>query len=279
MPNLDFSVLQIGARYDRPTLAQLWGYESFQAISRGVVTPRGSTQIILFVTRVKQASFTQFNDFTSGDLLYWEGESGHGSDDRIIGAPAADVEIHLFYREIHHTPFEYRGLIELLTHELRTTDPSRFVFRLKHDLGELDDLSVHQHELADAPPTEREALVKARLGQGRFRQQLLQFWGGCSVSGAWLPAVLRASHIKPWRACSNAERLDPANGLLLLPQYDSLFDQGYITFSDAGDLIVSSAIASIPPAALGLDLAAKIRKLVPGQSAYLQHHRQHVFAP
>jgi putative restriction endonuclease len=38
--------------------------------------------------------------------------------------------------------------------------------------------------------------------------------------------MLRASHIKPWSDCSNRERLDPLNGLLLVAHIDALFDNG-----------------------------------------------------
>jgi len=51
---------------------------------------------------------------------------------------------------------------------------------------------------------------RARLGQGRFREGLMGVWGGrCAVTGVDLPPLLTASHIKPWRAASNPERLDP----------------------------------------------------------------------
>lgn len=67
-------------------------------------------------------------------------------------------------------------------------------------------------------------------------------WGGrCAVTGVDVPPLLTASHIKPWRAATNPERLDPYNGLLLLPQYDRLFDRGLITFADDGRMQVSEA--------------------------------------
>lgn len=63
--------------------------------------------------------------------------------------------------------------------------------------------------------TTRRALIDARRGQGRFRSELDDYWGhACAVTNCKVRAVLRASHIKPWRLASNAERLDPANGIL-----------------------------------------------------------------
>jgi hypothetical protein len=91
----------------------------------------------------------------------------------------------------------------------------------------------------DLTPTQREALVQARRGQGRFRQDLLQEWGGCAVVGCTAPSVLGASHIKPWKKSSDEERLDAANGLLLSANLDALFNDGLVTFGDDGRMSVS----------------------------------------
>ena len=83
--------------------------------------------------------------------------------------------------------------------------------------------------------TEREYIRAARLGQGSFRKSLFQeFAGRCPLTGIENPALLRASHIKPWSKCTNAERLDPKNGLLLSVTADALFDDGLLTFSVGG---------------------------------------------
>lgn len=83
---VSFEKIHIGKEYERPYLADIWGYKAFQAISRGVVTPAGSNYIILFVTKEKQEALTQYNDYLDGDLLHWEGEEKHSSDDRVINA-------------------------------------------------------------------------------------------------------------------------------------------------------------------------------------------------
>ena len=223
-------VLELGRLYTRPELAELWGYESFHAIARGVVTPRDHDTIVLFVTREKQESLTQYQDVLSGDRLHWEGEKGHGNDDRIARAHETGEEIHLFYRDVHHTPFRYHGQV-LLTRFTRLGDqPSKFTFALVHDLSPHDDIAQHEAEFAEVEDTEREAIVKARVGQGDFREALLSRWGGCAITGINRADLIRASHIKPWRYSTNSERLDPFNGLLLLPQYDP----GLFTRSWAG---------------------------------------------
>lgn len=121
--------LLLGEIYTRKELADLWGYENEKAISRGIITPKGSKIIILFVTRIKQKNFIQYKDYFEGDLLYMEGEKQHGSDNRIIQAGAAGEKIYLFYRERHHQPFVYYGLIQLISFTRNTPSPSEFVFQ------------------------------------------------------------------------------------------------------------------------------------------------------
>jgi hypothetical protein len=81
--------------------------------------------------------------------------------------------------------------------------------------------------------TEREVLAKARVGQGRFRADLVATWRKgevCALTGLAVPEMLIAAHIKPWRDSTNAERLDPMNGLLLVAHADKLFDRYLMSF-------------------------------------------------
>lgn len=274
---LSFSRIQIGKRYERPWLANEWGYSSYRAFAKGVFCPRDSKQVILFVTRIKQQSLEQYEDYISGEYLFWEGEKGHGHDARIANASSTGDLIHLFYREIHHSPFEYRGLVTLVKMVTIPSKPARFVFRLAHDLGPQDDILTHQQELANVTETERQALTKARIGQGTFRQQLLEMWEGCAVTDVRLPNVLRASHIKPWRFSTNSERLDPYNGLLLLPQYDQLFDKGLISFDENGEILRSPALDGIEPAKIGIDVKDRLRSLSRRHRRFLEYHRAQIF--
>ena len=93
-------------------------------------------------------------------------------------------------------------------------------------------------ELQQVPSaTERDALTKARLGQGLFRQRVAEQEPICRVTGLARQEFLIASHIKPWRECDHQERLDGANGLLLSPHVDKLFDRHWISFDRDGQLI------------------------------------------
>lgn len=123
--------------------------------------------------------------------------------------------------------------------------------------------------------TEAERLVVQRVGQNLFRNALMDYWQGhCCVTGLAVPALLRASHIKPWAKCqSDDERLDVFNGLLLAPHIDALFDGGWISFSDQGGLLVSEALPYAARTKLGLSLGWTIRNLKPAHVPYLTFHR------
>jgi putative restriction endonuclease len=277
---VSFETLNIGQEYDRPYLANIWGYKGFQAISRGVVTPSGTNFIILFVTKKKQEALTQYNDFLDGDQLHWEGEEKHSSDTRLINAKSANDEIHLFYRDIHHAPFVYYGQIHLKEHRVLSSSPSQFVFKIEKYSNSQDifaDIETHQDEFKSLEKTEKESIVKSRIGQGLFRDRVVELWGGCSVTGLSNLALLRASHIKPWRDSTNQERLDPMNGLLLQPTLDHLFDLGLITFDQTGAVIISPRLSQNDTKKLQLGDNLKLRSVPYRLKGYMEHHRSHVF--
>lgn len=125
--------------------------------------------------------------------------------------------------------------------------------------------------------TEREQLTSARIGQELYRKRLEEIETCCRVTGLAELTHLRASHIKPWRACTDAEKLDGNNGLLLSPHVDHLFDQGYISFTDTGDLLVSTSLK--PSVLTQWKLANNVNVGVfnPAQRSYLAYHRQYIF--
>ena len=91
----------------------------------------------------------------------------------------------------------------------------------------------------DLSNTERINLVKSRIGQGTFRQKLISYWSACAITGLKDTSLLVASHIKPWRASNNGERLNAFNGLLLSPNLDKVFDAGLLTFEPSGYIKLS----------------------------------------
>lgn len=141
-------------------------------------------------------------------------------------------------------------------------------------------LRTFEKRVAALPKTtEAERLVVQRVGQNLFRDGLLDLWEWrCAVTGLAIPALLRASHIKPWADCeTDAERLDVYNGILLAPHLDAAFDLGFITVQDDGSIVVSDALDADARAVLGLDQQLRVRGLADGHRSYLPWHRQRVF--
>ena len=121
--------------------------------------------------------------------------------------------------------------------------------------------------------TERKGLVTSRVGQGEYRQALLdKFEGKCAVTQLGIEEVLIASHIVPWRDSNDFERLDPDNGILLSPNYDALFDKHLISFEDSGEIIVSPMIKPNQLSLLGISTEAKI-SVTELMKPYLARHR------
>lgn len=124
--------------------------------------------------------------------------------------------------------------------------------------------------------TEAERLVIQRVGQDIFRDRLMTYWHGrCPLTCISDPALLRASHIKPWKSCDNdAERLDVHNGLLLSALWDAAFDKGLVTFDDDGTSVVSSHLSEEAANALGSHAPIC---LTSKHLNYLKWHRFNVF--
>ncbi len=125
--------------------------------------------------------------------------------------------------------------------------------------------------------TEKQNLTLSRVGQGRFRNQLIEYWKGCAISKFDKVNLLVASHIKPWRVCNNYERLDVNNGLLLTPNYDKLFDRGYINFDNNGKIIISKYLSLDDQKILNIDTNLKIERLNDHHKEYLKYHVNNCF--
>jgi predicted restriction endonuclease len=122
--------------------------------------------------------------------------------------------------------------------------------------------------------TEKESLIKSRLGQGAFRKDLVEYWQGCAVTSYQSSKLLVASHIKPWRSSDNKERMDKYNGLLLIPNLDKAFDQGFMSFKKNGAVLISELLHK--PILLGIKSDFKI-KISEQHQEYLEYHRDIVF--
>lgn len=87
--------------------------------------------------------------------------------------------------------------------------------------------------------------VKVRVRQSVFRKRVLEnFNYQCCLTGVKEIGLLVASHIIPWSSKIET-RLSPHNGLCLSVLYDGLFDNGYFTFNETGELIITSRIENL----------------------------------
>jgi predicted restriction endonuclease len=156
------------------------------------------------------------------------------------------------------------------------------------DLFETELLGISEWEETEAQrilqtkalaETTRKALIKARVGQGLFRKRLTQFEDHCRVTDVQYAPHLFASHIKPWRESTNEERLNGENGLLLTPSIDHLFDRGFISFEDSGELLISDVAHKDSMRRMGVDTERVVRvgTFSEGQKGFLAHHRRAVF--
>ncbi|WP_165905027.1 HNH endonuclease [Parashewanella curva] len=130
------------------------------------------------------------------------------------------------------------------------------------------DLIIRDNEMSE---TQKSLMVNTRIGQGRFREDLIQYWDGCAVTGYQNNDFLIASHIKPWSKSDNAERHDPFNGLLLLANIDKAFDLGYISFESTGKILISEQLDEYQ--ALGINDHMKVA-LSKQHKDYLAFHRE-----
>lgn len=136
----------------------------------------------------------------------------------------------------------------------------------------------HQIEQDDSiPQTQRDALIQSRRGQGVFRQRVLGLEQECRITRVSNRTHLIASHCKPWRDSSDGERLDGENGLLLTPSMDHLFDRGFISFEDNGDLILSPVADTCSLHRMGIpEIRPNVGRFSEGQRYYLDYHRKSV---
>lgn len=130
---------------------------------------------------------------------------------------------------------------------------------------------------ADVPPAVVTQLVNARRGQGLFRARVRVLEPGCRVTGVREKHHLRASHIKPWAKSTDEEKLHAANGLLLAPHIDHLFDRGFISFDDNGEMLASPRLEADVHERWSLGKRERPRAFLTDQKHFLEFHRSNIF--
>lgn len=303
------SALEIGSRYSKADLAKLLDEPNLASVREGIFYRQGSPETLLFVDLEKEgkADRFHFNDYFDGEYFHWDSQTTqHIDSPKIVEIVEGRVVVHLFVRRFQKIksktqPFVYCGLVEYESHLEDTAKPVHIVFRnLDYDdFTENDDLiqlylwkpdvsgkqtsnpsgrkepsKKRRGRYKKPNKTERTGLVTSRVGQGWYRREVIEKWRGrCAVTGCDLKQILIASHIVRWSECSDHERLDPENGILLSPNVDSLFDRHLISFDDDGRLLVSDLVSEESLRMLGVSEGTKI-SLTDGMRAYLARHRE-----
>ncbi|AXB55213.1 HNH endonuclease [Flavobacterium fluviale] len=204
------------------------------------------------------------------------------------GYMRSDDKIWKIWRELILPKISYLSILKLFPVS-PTEENNKPIFYFRILLDYQFRTFVHPSSLLlieeDLPVVEEIEEIKKsyRIGQERYRRAVIEYMPQCPFSKLTDERILIASHIKPYSVCIREKREDQAldylNGLSLSPTYDRLFDQGYITFSDSGELICGTQLSAYTWDKLNINPAAKnkMRIFPENREYYLDYHRKHVF--
>ncbi|MCE5221641.1 MAG: hypothetical protein LLF98_10365 [Clostridium sp.] len=118
-------------------------------------------------------------------------------------------------------------------------------------------------------------IQKRRIGQAEYREDLIKYYGKCQICGIESRELLVASHIKDFSKSENNEATDLYNGFLFCNGHDGIFDKGLISFTDEGNVMVSSKLSKhdldiIKPETIKMNILEEQKK-------YLKWHRENKF--
>ncbi len=183
--------------------------------------------------------------------------------------------------EVYHNPKKdgvkhlegkwVRGKYQKLP-QYQIEDREKYLVEAEKEIIKIDN-EIEETGLEGA---EREQIVKVRVNQSTFRQQLTNRYEHCCLCGVTNTSLLIASHIKPWAESDAKEKLDVNNGLLLCPNHDKLFDNGYITFDDNGGIIISDDLDKNDQIFMNVNEKMAI-DLYEDSKAYMKYNRENVF--
>ena len=132
---------------------------------------------------------------------------------------------------------------------------------------------------------DRLQIVATRINQDFFREAVLSSYRyACCITGMTDPALLIASHIKPWRiADTKVERTNPCNGLCLNALHDKAFDRGLLTVLPDYTIRVSSKLTGSDEGTQWVKNCNKRSIILPERflpsKEFLEYHNDVVFVP
>lgn len=260
-------------------------WTNMEYLQEGDIVFSSYRQRIVAVSTVISKAYTYAKPFLTNKEKPWEYDGNK-----------ADLNFHELNNAISYQQFSNKLLALLNVHQgpinKNGTGNQGYLYSISENAGtlllkqieELNNISFEQNFCDDidkikAPSTTKLALIESRKGQGKYRDDLIKYWDGkCAVTGCNLTDILIASHIKPWKVANNYERLDQSNGLLLSPNYDKLFDKGYISFDENGKVILSKKLDSNTINLFGIQSFMTLNKRpTKGNIEYLKYHWENVF--
>ena len=118
---------------------------------------------------------------------------------------------------------------------------------------------------------------KQRKKQLKYREELYNEFHYCPFTHIDEFKLLIASHIKPYAVSTKKEQEDPNNGIMLSPLYDKLFDKGFISFDDKGEIMVSDWLSPQNKKRISFDYSPTDLYLNEQRRKYMEYHRDNVF--
>ena len=256
----------------------------------GISTPKDHPLILIF-SGDNGETFGYSDGWRDGYFTY-TGEGQVGDMEFLRGnAAIRDHEsvgkaIHLFFNAPIRSHVVYHGEMRCVDwEEFQASDRDgntrtaiRFILEAVNGqvVPEATDRKDAQKRQRPPNTTERRGLVTSRVGQGYYRQQLVEKFGGkCAVTRSGPKELMIASHIVPWSRANDEERLDVENGILLSPNLDALFDKCLISFADDGTVLLSPLLPDSDADNLGVTGDESI-DVTPGMTPYLARHRENL---
>ena len=140
--------------------------------------------------------------------------------------------------------FYYSTLSNYVEGDFKTVIEERNDFVINNNCN--DEYESVSNETINIGPKYKEIITKARIGQGAYRDKLINKYGcKCMLCNISVKQMLIASHIKEFSESTKQESLDVNNGLLLCANHDKLFDQHLISFDNQGMIMISEELKNI----------------------------------
>lgn len=305
-----FKVLKIGSKYSKKDLSDLLNQPTLSLVREGLFHCKNSDSTLFFVDLEKKGKEDRFHfdDFYEGDFFHWDSQTTqHINSPKIQEIVTGKRTTHLFVRiqpkiKNKTQPFTYCGRLIYHEYEKGTSKPVHIIFQnIDYDdytenedlidiylwkpskIGKTTKSKITKRDIISKKrkinykkpnETESKGLVVSRVGQGYYRQQIIEKWDGkCPVTNSDLKNILIASHIVPWSESNDEERLDVENGILLSPNVDALFDKHFISFQDDGSILISKKLDNFNRDSLKIHEKIKI-PISDGMKKYLKLHRE-----